>query len=328
MIVWGGWSFAGTVLARYGDGAEYSPSTDTWRPVNSVGAPTPRRAATAVWTGSEMIVWGGLGKDPDVSMMTTGAVATGARYDPASQSWTPTASVGAPSARSDHSAVWTGTKMIVWGGRDEMGMQLATGGEYDPTLDTWTPLPDIGAPQPRYGHYSVWTGSEMLIYGGSINTGQTLSDGAQYDPVSQVWSPMAPGPGRTKPMGAFVDDHLFVVGGLSQNPLVAYSYDLPANTWTQILADPPPQDRYGGAVVGYAGTVITWGGLGLPVSLAPPLRDGSVLDTHLLTWQPVSTINAPAARSGPAVVWTGAEMLLWGGGAGTTALGDGARFTP
>ena len=34
----------------------------------------------------------------------------------AQDSWTPTSTYGAPVARNRHTAVWTGTRMIVWGG--------------------------------------------------------------------------------------------------------------------------------------------------------------------------------------------------------------------
>ncbi len=58
MVVWGGrssiWDF--TVVS---DGAAYQPSVDGWTVLESEYAPLPRMAHTAVWTGSEMIVWGG-----------------------------------------------------------------------------------------------------------------------------------------------------------------------------------------------------------------------------------------------------------------------------
>jgi len=61
-----------------------------------------------VWTGSEMIVWGG----GNVS----GLFNDGGRYHPTADSWAPVSTSGAPSARGDHTAVWTGSEMIVWGG--------------------------------------------------------------------------------------------------------------------------------------------------------------------------------------------------------------------
>jgi len=43
---------------------------------------------------------------------------TGGRYDPGTDSWTATNTTNAPSARALHTAIWTGSEMIVWGGTD------------------------------------------------------------------------------------------------------------------------------------------------------------------------------------------------------------------
>ena len=53
-----------------------------------------------------MIVWGGYGN--------SGNVNTGGRYNPATDSWTSTSTTNAPEARYLHTAVWTGSEMIVW----------------------------------------------------------------------------------------------------------------------------------------------------------------------------------------------------------------------
>ncbi len=50
--------------------------------------------------------------------------------------WTATTTNNAPDARYGHTAVWTGTEMIVWGGFAG-GMNLNTGGRYDPSSDSW-----------------------------------------------------------------------------------------------------------------------------------------------------------------------------------------------
>ena len=69
-----------------------------------------------------MIVWGGVGAGTTI-------VRTGGQYDPVDDSWTATATVGAPAAREVHTAVWSGTRMIVWGGYDGVNF-LSTGGQY------------------------------------------------------------------------------------------------------------------------------------------------------------------------------------------------------
>src|SRR4051794_17202267 len=80
---------------------------DNWTATSTTNAPTGRFYQTGVWTGTEMIVWGGA---------VSGSLNTGGRYNPSTNSWTPTSTTNAPSPRSNHTAVWTGDEMIVWGG--------------------------------------------------------------------------------------------------------------------------------------------------------------------------------------------------------------------
>jgi len=88
---------------------EIDPCTDdTWTATTTTNAPSARSYPTAIWTGSEMIVWGG--------GTASGTLNTGARYDPSIDSWTATSTTNAPEARAYHTAVWTGSEMIVWGG--------------------------------------------------------------------------------------------------------------------------------------------------------------------------------------------------------------------
>ena len=59
-----------------------------------------------------MIVWGGYGCDGNCVLNT------GGRYNPSTDSWTATSTTNAPSDEYYHTAVWTGSEMIVWGGTD------------------------------------------------------------------------------------------------------------------------------------------------------------------------------------------------------------------
>ncbi len=60
--------------------------------------------------------------------------AAGGLYDPATDSWQATADAGDVAPRGGHTAVWTGSEMIVWGGIDVSGAgtYLAGGGRYLP----------------------------------------------------------------------------------------------------------------------------------------------------------------------------------------------------
>src|SRR5262245_38647704 len=127
----------------------------SWRTVSTAGAPTNRVSHTAIWTGAEMIIWGG----------ANGAeLNDGARYNPSANSWTALPSSGAPSARQLHTAVWTGSEMIVWGG-SRLENPLDDGARYNPSLNIWTPISNNVANTPlgRASHSAIWSGTEMII---------------------------------------------------------------------------------------------------------------------------------------------------------------------
>jgi N-acetylneuraminic acid mutarotase len=94
MIVWGGVN--GTTALN--DGGRYNPSTNLWNttPMNTTTAPAARMAHTAVWSGTEMIVWGG----------GNGAsyLPDGARFNNAANLWTPAAPACPLGLRAYHAA--------------------------------------------------------------------------------------------------------------------------------------------------------------------------------------------------------------------------------
>ena len=54
-----------------------------------------------------------------------GYVNTGGRYNPSTDSWTATSTFNAPDGRYAHTAIWTGNRMIVWGGL-KLGSRFST----------------------------------------------------------------------------------------------------------------------------------------------------------------------------------------------------------
>lgn len=77
-----------------------------------------RYGHTSIWTGSEMIIWGGVANVRNIFT----AYNDGARYNPVSNTWTPVAFIFSNlNSRSRHTAVWTGTEMIIWGGVEGAG---------------------------------------------------------------------------------------------------------------------------------------------------------------------------------------------------------------
>src|SRR6185503_11773690 len=128
-IIWGGSLILSSGFST-NTGARYDPRSNTWTPVTTVGAPSARGWHSAVWTGREMIVWGGAAYAGGPNTLFS----NGGRYDPATDTWSPLSATGVPSARYMHSAIWTGDRMLVWGGLGSLGM-TNTGAAYSPNLD-------------------------------------------------------------------------------------------------------------------------------------------------------------------------------------------------
>lgn len=172
MIIWGGRSN----LTTLDNGGIYDPVNDQWSPLNSAVGITNRANHTAVWSesSSSMLVWGGTddsGTPLNNGGRYTGFLATWSRIDPPAFSF---------AARHGHTAVWTGTEMIVWGGTDG-AQRLNDGAAYNPGTGAWraTATPSLTG---RTGHTAVSAGGEMIVWGGRDAGGIALSDGAAYIP--------------------------------------------------------------------------------------------------------------------------------------------------
>ena len=102
-------------------GAGFNPGANAWTPIATTNQPAARIDHTAVWTGSEMIVWGGR-----TNFGNQIVFGNGARYNPANDTWLPVSTIGAPSARYGHTAVWTAGDDRVGGG-ERQASSFATG---------------------------------------------------------------------------------------------------------------------------------------------------------------------------------------------------------
>jgi len=159
LLVWGGLFGPGGSGSRT-QGVRYDPAEQEWRPM--ARSPLEDRAGhSAVWTGEELIVWGGDRRSD------------GAAYDPASDSWR--AIAAAPlRGRSDHTAIWTGDEMVVWGGATghrakDFELLSADGAAYDPETDAWRRIATAPV-RSREGHKgtkALWTGDAVLVWTGA-----------------------------------------------------------------------------------------------------------------------------------------------------------------
>ncbi|GEM_PF-1154576 len=299
--------------------AVLSPSNgDSWTATSNTGAPSARNGHAAVWTGTEMIVWGGI---DGISFFNSGG-----RYNPATDTWTPTSTNSAPSGRAVPSRIWTGNEMIVWGGHSSNNVTFSTGGRYNPATNSWRPTSDTGSPSSRtLGHTAVWTGSEMIIWGGhSLSPLTSLTTGGRYNPTSDSWTPTTttnvPGT-RFFHTAVWTGTEMIIWGGFTAT---GGRYNPASNSWTATSMTDAPASRSSHSAVWTGVRMIVWGG--------SDLNTGGQYDPATNSWTATSTTNSPALRSDHTAVWTGAEMIVWGGRAGTspnnTEFNSGGRYNP
>ena len=280
-------------------GIKYNPTTDSWSDVSNIGAPSLRMFHSAVWTGEEMIIWGGSeGQfEPDLN--------TGGKYNPVTDTWTEISSINAPTPRADHEAVWTGSEMIIWGGEYNTQPEVNPGGKYNPENDLWTPISLNPFKNYSNRRSSVWTGSKMIVW-------HTV--GSIYDPETDSWTEVS-NENAPSHRGGFSNvwtgDEMIIWGGsrgLAVN--TGGRYHPESNTW---LATPTsgglnsPRIEY--TTVWTGAEMILWGGN--PGSLGSNV--GEAFDPVTSTWRYTSLENAPDARYEHSAVWTGSKMIIWGG---------------
>lgn len=326
MIVWGGQEYvllSDNIMTS--SGSAYNPVTDSWRSISTVNAPEPRIFHTAIWTGAEMLIWGGIDyNDPEPDVIFD----NGARYNPVLDAWFPMSAINTPSARYHHSAVWTGNEMIIWGGRDDASY-VDSGSKYDPNGNAWTAISITGVPTGRINHSAVWTGECMVVWGGYWYDGtqHVERSGGRYYPVSDTWlaTNLTGAPVESDDHSAIAAGTEMILWGITLGMSDGCIYDPEADDWSQI-SHSGLTSRSGHTAIWTGSEMLVWGGW-----YSDPenhyLNSGAMYNRGEGSWTAMTTTTAPSGRYNHLAVWTGTEMLVWGG-KNPAYLGDGFRYHP
>jgi hypothetical protein len=311
-------SFQGERYVSRSVGAAYNPTTRTWRNLPPAPGPVQNMEGGyhAVWTGRELLGWG-MGLD--------------AAYNPATNRWRRIAAGGSAWAVM----VWTGRQVLTWGGGC-CGDDVAGGAAYTPSTDTWSRLP-AGPLAGRQHTTGAWTGGELVVVGGSTADAKVFADAAAYNPATRSWRrlPNLPEP-RTGATVTWNGRELLVVGGHGQSSDRAQpyadgvAYSPASNRWRRL----PAMDtgRIGHTAVCTGSQLLVWGGQNRSGDAWTAPARGLAYDRAADRWSPLPK-SPLRGRIGHVAVWTGSQMLVWGGMPARTSdperpFSDGAAYTP
>ena len=285
-------------------------------------APSGRTGAESAWTGSEMIVLGGLTSE--------GVAINGGIYAPATDAWRPLPLDGAPSARTGATVGWTGTAMVVWGGLlQETGDPALDGAAYDPARNVWRPL----TPRPRsvVPACSVLAGQTLMAWGGADATG-FVHDGDALDLSTNQWTrlPAAAGAPEVGAAGCtWTGSDLLLFGGVTIMPgspprgsNALGRLDPRAGTYRALATAGAPSARFRHVQAWTGRHLVVLGGLSIDGTVP---RDGGRYDTMTDTWAPVG--DAPVGSTRVAF-WTGERVVTWGWDNDGTPVDAASSYDP
>ena len=149
------------------DAAAYDPVFDRWRQLP--GLPMQLNNGGAVWTGSELIVYGTY-LDRQRSLMSPDTRARGAALDPATGHWRDLPV--APLSGQSITLVWNGSQAVGW----DHELHAAA---YDRVTDRWRPLPDLPLEGRDCLPRGISAGAAVL----AVHCGQV----AVLDPELRAW---------------------------------------------------------------------------------------------------------------------------------------------
>jgi len=231
LVVWGGEVDSHSSAMR-DDGAAYDPAARRWTMLPS--APISGRLdAAAVWTGTELVVWGGY---DDVGINRFHVAATGAAYNPQTRTWR---ELPKSPLQGAHGAgiAWTGSNVVIVDGQPAITTNTVRSerqvAAWDPASNHWRSLPREPAGTPSAFNVTVahWANDRLLVFHGyGVTSDPAATTVDSYDPATNRWTHLRKCDGAGYVGAAYDLDGQVLVPPFYNAP--AYLYSPQHNTWT------------------------------------------------------------------------------------------------
>jgi hypothetical protein len=309
----------------FDDGAAYNPATHTWRMIAAAPLP-PLTGVATVWTGREMLVWGGATATSGMGRLSSGAAA----YDPSTDSWRLLSPSPPGFAMERGHGVWAAGRAV-----------FAAGATLTETTASAVSILDLA------------TGSwrQVRLDGRAVDL---ATDGATVavamvpkgpDRGAPRISRLDPASGTLRPLPSFsAPQRPFELGVTFRGDvLVATSRaDLAEKPVTRVQTAGPGADTWSEALLGDDEQALAATSVQFDIRKMPLISTRGYLLSY--TSEGVARLDmdhaelattrnrggTPCATARSAIVWTGSAFISWGGNrcdARSGALADGATIS-
>ena len=323
-VAWG----SGTVLAENNplpgkatlEAWKYDNSSQSWKPVNSEGAPSVGRTGVLWADGTPFkdraYYFGSYAAEqpPTGECVPTQYTTTGGYYDLTADRWVPLSTENLPEGRKNALISRVGNKVVMWGGLAAKGCKeepVSSGSVLDLETNTWTPINTRGAP--LVGRFDgAWTEKGFLLWG-RTSARTVESSGGIFNPQDHSWTPINSqgGPSLENALVEWTGKKLVVWGSEKQGSLQSTGavYDVESNTWTPMPALLTPVPAYVTVKAHLGSDVFYWGAS----SELGCLSSGAIYSIESNSWRQVSSLGAPHNCQGPLTFWDAGTLVVWGG---------------
>lgn len=279
-----------------------SRCTPAWIGMDTTDSPSARGFAGAGLLEGNYVVMGGCTESGD-------AQSDAYSYDLANDTWGSAPSLGTPLVQ--FSAITTGSGIQTFGGLTQCFNGTAIGPHMlslGSLSGSWDQIEESTAPTGRYNAPFEFVNGQYVVFGGSDDMFPYVSTGGLLDPGNPPWTD--PGCslldcGRGGPSVAFGYDNKFFL----LNDIGNLFYDTVEQTWDNWIVPeltPSANSLNNGNHIRYASDsdrVYTLSGSGSVI----------IFDKATMAVSSDTATQPSGLCSEAAVVWTGAEMVAWGG---------------
>jgi Kelch motif len=240
----GGATKPGASFAKTGSTQQYDPSSTTWSALANMNV--PRDLVAGDMLAGKFFVVGGSDTSNTVTSTNEGFDFSPSCVpypgDPDNPpvvcpdpippvGWT--TFTGMNHARSRHTAIAYGGRLLVFGGDDNVGNLVAIPESYNADNDSWTDLAPMPTPRDQVA-VAVLNGF-IYVIGGHSAAAATVTTVERYDPANDAWTTVAPLPVALRYQhAAAINGRIYVAGGFTDAAApsnAVYFYDAPSNSW-------------------------------------------------------------------------------------------------